>query len=62
MSEKCICELKEGEDVDLCHGGWTVLKMLRRNGITQIVASGDDEVYYMPIYCPECGKILDAED
>ena len=40
-------------------GGWTSLRGGKDGqGKTIIIAKGDDEEYYYPKFCPECGRKL----
>ena len=47
-------------EIDIAEeSGWTGLRMgVLRDGKFYIAATGDNQAFYYPKYCPECGRRL----
>ena len=54
----CLCEQTEDTEVLLEWGDYTLLAAEKNKYGLNLVAYGEGEVRYKPMYCPFCGKKL----
>ena len=53
----CKCE-EDDITVELAHGDYTTLEFHKDKYGVEIIARGEGEAYWEPIYCPLCGRRL----
>lgn len=56
--DKCICNLKNGEETHLADGDWTLLKLKKLDDGFYIEGWGDGVASMRINYCPKCGRKL----
>ena len=59
--DKCICDLKEGEEKLITIGDWVNLYILLRDKEYWLIANADGRAEMMLHYCPVCGRKLEEE-
>jgi len=58
MSNKCICNLKEGTEYRIVQGNWCDLLISLEKGKYWIIGEGDGRAMVKINYCPICGRKL----
>jgi hypothetical protein len=55
---KCICDLKENQEILLDNGNWVDLFIKLKSNEYFIIAAADGDAMYEIEYCPKCGRKL----